>query len=165
MRLRGRAPEPTFGLSGEVRLNRVCLGRTAANGGGPHHVTTLNAAEDDHAVNSIRTDSAPQQQVANGWYTNDMLNVAASQNAEALRALDAVIENQARQVELESDTGNRIAGVLLFEVLALAWHSATLTMVPERRRCTRGQDERPTAAPSEHSRRRISTRAPTMRAG
>ncbi len=90
----------------------------------------LSAAAADNEVNADNTDSAPQQQVANGWYTNDLLNTMTLHNIEAL---DTITANQTAQVDLASDSGHRIATLLLLGVLAVVWHGATLSFAPTRR--------------------------------
>jgi len=38
------------------------------------------AAAVDNEANNLRTEGAPQQQVVNGWYANDLATVAIAQN-------------------------------------------------------------------------------------
>jgi hypothetical protein len=95
--------------------------------------SALEAAVAADIVNKSGTDSAPQQSVANGWFTNDLLQVAADQNEEVLAAMDTMTTNQVAMFEAQSDSFNRIATVLLLGVLALIWHGATLSWAAGRR--------------------------------
>ena len=67
----------------------------------------ISSARLDGSLNAELTESAPQQQVANGWETNDLLEVIA-----------------------ERSTDNRPAYLLFLLLLAACWYGITATVIP-----------------------------------
>lgn len=93
-------------------------------------------AIDDYDANDKSTydDSAPKQTVRNGWLANDLQKVELLQNSELLQAAEVTTANQVAMLELQSDSGHRIATVLLLGVLAVIWHGLTLPWAARKRR-------------------------------
>ena len=50
------------------------------------YARAIDAALADYAVNNDAADSAPKQQVVNGWIARDLLTVIATQNAASIKA-------------------------------------------------------------------------------
>jgi hypothetical protein len=69
----------------------------------------INFAEETYSANAERTETAPQQQVVNGWYTNDLLNVIARAAAQSPA----------------QTTDDRTAALLVIGLLAIALWGAT----------------------------------------
>ena len=68
------------------------------------------------SLNNLRTEGAPQQQVVNGWYSNDLLNIIALENARTAA----------------QSTDDRTAALLVIAVLAIAlWGATSVTPKPE----------------------------------
>lgn len=69
----------------------------------------IDFAEETYSANADRTENAPQQQVVNGWYANDLLNVIARAAAQSPA----------------QSTDDRTAALLVIAVLAIALWGAT----------------------------------------
>lgn len=83
--------------------------------------TAIATALSDYEANDALTDSAPQQQVVNGWIARDLLTIAVEQN-EAIG--DVVTASHAVQVAQATDP--RPALLLMLGVLAIVWLGVTL---------------------------------------
>lgn len=70
----------------------------------------------DYEANAALTESAPQQQVVNGWVTRDLLQIQAMQLADVLEVLTE--ENDAGQVVAVTDP--RTPALLVIAILAVA---------------------------------------------
>jgi hypothetical protein len=70
---------------------------------------SIDFAEEIYSANADRTENAPQQQVVNGWYANDLLNVIARAAAQSPA----------------QSTDDRTAALLVIAVLAIALWGAT----------------------------------------
>lgn len=73
----------------------------------------IDQALDDNRANDARTDTAPQQQVVNGWVARDLLTIMAQQQTEQLATAST------------SASDERVPYLLLVAVLAIVWHGAT----------------------------------------
>jgi hypothetical protein len=69
----------------------------------------IAAANLNYETNNIAADSAPQQDVVNGWFNRDMQIIMAEQNNELLRA----------------GTDRRVPALLLLGLLAFCLHGLT----------------------------------------
>ena len=76
----------------------------------------VDLAMSDYDANAARTESAPQQQVVNGWVTRDLLQIQAMQLADLLEVLTE--ENEAGQIVAVTDP--RTPALLVIAVLAIA---------------------------------------------
>lgn len=85
----------------------------------PDHSGEITAALTDAAVNEASAESAPQQQVVNGWVARDLLEVVAEQN-------DAALQLGAREED------QRPTLLLLLAVLAISWIGVTSPIVEPR---------------------------------
>lgn len=79
-------------------------------------------------INNDNAESAPQQQVVNGWLGNDLMEIVAVENAQIVSQLDVlsrqnVLAYQAATVPAYQD--DRPAALLVIAVLALALWGAT----------------------------------------
>jgi hypothetical protein len=81
----------------------------------------VDLAMSDYDANAARTESAPQQQVVNGWVTRDLLQIQAMQLADLLEVLTE--ENDAGQVVAVTDP--RTPALLVIAILAIALVGAT----------------------------------------
>lgn len=70
----------------------------------------ISAALSDYEANNALAESAPQQQVVNGWVTRDLLSIIARQNVNALEA-------QTELATLQSRTNQLLSGLLIVLVL------------------------------------------------
>jgi hypothetical protein len=85
--------------------------------------TLISRALDDNEANDTRTESAPQQQVVNGWVARDLLLIIAKENADILRASGAIVESNGTLRTNPFD--ERVPALLLLAVVALAWGGIT----------------------------------------
>ncbi len=53
--------------------------------------SAVSSAESARGFNNLLTDSAPQQQVANGWYHADQLDIIIQQNQALLIVLAGIV--------------------------------------------------------------------------
>jgi len=86
----------------------------------------ISQALSDNEANDARTDSAPQQQVVNGWVARDLLTIIAKANAGMLEAAAAVAESNATA---SSDSDQRVPTLLVLIVIAIAWDGMTRSSV------------------------------------
>lgn len=85
--------------------------------------TLISDALDADRLNNMTTESAPQQQVVNGWTARDLLIIIAKENVDILRAQGAVVDATGTLQTTPFDT--RVPGLLLIAILALCWHALT----------------------------------------
>lgn len=84
---------PSVGLTG-IRANQL-----------------LDLALSDYEANDALTDSAPQQQVVNGWVARDLLQILATVEAAEL---DAITQSA-------STSDDRVPALLALGVVAICW--------------------------------------------
>jgi len=72
----------------------------------------VSAAIAEYELNNELAESAPQQQVVNGWIARDLLEVIALQNVELL-------ENQDSQLGAQTRTNGLLRGMLVVLVLGV----------------------------------------------
>jgi len=70
----------------------------------------IAAALSDYEANNDLADSAPQQQVVNGWVARDLLSIIARQNVSSINA-------QTELASLQSRTNQLLGGLLMVLVL------------------------------------------------
>ena len=75
----------------------------------------IDLAMSDYNANDALTDSAPQQQVVNGWVARDLLQIQARQLADVLDALTQETESG----QLVATTDPRVPALLVVAVLAI----------------------------------------------
>ena len=85
--------------------------------------TLISQALDDNTANDERTESAPQQQVVNGWVARDLLTIIAKENADLLRASGAIVESNG--VLRTNPFDERVPALVGLAVLALVWDGLT----------------------------------------
>ncbi len=81
-----------------------------------NYQTLIDAAMSDNEANDALAESAPQQQVVNGWVTRDLLQIQARQLADVLDAL--TVEDASGQVVASTDP--RVPALLVIAVLAIS---------------------------------------------
>lgn len=79
----------------------------------------ISTALSDNTANDARADSAPKQQVVNGWVARDLLTIIAKEDADILKAQGAVVDATGALQTTPFD--ERIPALLLIGVLALCW--------------------------------------------
>lgn len=87
----------------------------------------ISAALSSAEANEALADSAPQQQVVNGWVARDLLSIIARQNDSALAAQAEIANQQAR-------TNQLLRGLLLVLVALVAGVAVIGATVIDRRR-------------------------------
>ena len=89
---------------------------TSLNLSPTNYETLVNIALADYEENASRTDTAPQQQVVNGWVARDLLRI---QTLVLVDLLDAVSEeNSSGQLVAASDP--RVPALLTLAVIAIS---------------------------------------------
>lgn len=83
----------------------------------------ISTAMSDYDGNNSNTESAPQQQVVNGWVARDLLLIIAKENADILRAQGAVVDATGALQTAPFD--ERVPALLLLGVLAVCWTGLT----------------------------------------
>jgi hypothetical protein len=95
-------------------------GATPDIGPAADYERSISQALSDNATNDSRTESAPQQQVVNGWVARDLLTVVAKANADLVDAAEYMAINAGK-----SSSDQRTPALLTLAVLALAWDGLT----------------------------------------
>jgi hypothetical protein len=88
----------------------------------------ISTALSDNAANDANADSAPKQQVVNGWVARDLLMIIAKENADILKAQGAVVDATGALQTTPFD--ERIPALLLIGVLALCWTGLSARQAP-----------------------------------
>jgi hypothetical protein len=81
----------------------------------------IDTALSDHQANDANTESAPQQQVVNGWVARDLLHIVALQNEAQAQTLDAIAESLIQARPRPAPIDNRPAQLLVIAVVTLCW--------------------------------------------
>lgn len=125
--VRAARPLGLVALSGLAVL--VWFAMAPSRGSGPPDMPSaaqyerlISQALSDNDANEARTDSAPQQQVVNGWVARDLLTIIARANADLLEAAAAAADNRA---EGNPGSDQRVPALLALTVLTLAWEGLT----------------------------------------
>ena len=88
----------------------------------------VTTALSDYAVNNLTADSAPKQQVVNGWVAKDLLTIVAKENGDVLRGIQALgVQNEAL-LTATPRPDERIPALLLLGVLTLCWSGLLSTL-------------------------------------
>ena len=90
---------------------------------GTDYVTLIKQALSDSDTNNLTANSAPQQQVVNGWVAKDLLTIIAKQNVDILQSQGAVVDATGNLSTTPFD--ERIPALLLVGVVALCWMGLT----------------------------------------
>lgn len=88
------------------------------------YTSLIGATLDDYDSNNARTDSAPQQQVVNGWVAKDLLTIMAYQNTDLLDAVGGLGDQNATASSL-AVRDDRTPALLVLVVVAVAWFGIT----------------------------------------
>lgn len=88
----------------------------------------IESARAIYDLNNDNAETAPQQQVVNGWLANDLAEILATENAQMISQLDAlsqqnVLAYQAATAPEQQD--DRPAALLTIAVIAIALWGAT----------------------------------------
>lgn len=79
----------------------------------------IRSALSDYEVNNANAESAPQQQVVNGWVAKDLLTIIAKVQADILKAQGAVVDATGNLQTQPFD--ERIPALLVVGILVIAW--------------------------------------------
>lgn len=121
-----------------------------------NHAARLRDAAARNDSNAANAAHAPQQQVANGWYTNDQLNIIAFENLEALERLTALQVSMAEELRTEQERWEwqmkerRVESLIVVLGLGAAAHlagSAAFAVVGSLRRRPRPEAPQPSPQP------------------
>lgn len=85
----------------------------------------VTTALGDAETNETLADSAPQQQVVNGWVARDLLAIIASENVDLLEALGAVGDQTRGVASAVAVRDDRVPAMLGLAVLAICWGGIT----------------------------------------
>ena len=91
-----------------------------------NYQSLIDAAMSDYNANDALAESAPQQQVVNGWVARDLLQIQARQLADVLD----VLTQESGSGELVATTDPRVPALLVIAILAVGLMG--LTTVPDR---------------------------------
>jgi hypothetical protein len=84
----------------------------------------IASALSDYTLNNGNAESAPQQQVVNGWAAKDLLTIIAKIQADVLKAQGAVVDATGSLQTQPFD--ERIPALLVVGVLAIAWNGVSM---------------------------------------
>jgi hypothetical protein len=93
-------------------------------------VQALNEAE----ANEILADSAPQQQVVNGWVARDLFSLIALQNTDLLEGIGLLGDQNAALGAALTFRDDRTPALIALGVLALCWQGLTGQASPDAKR-------------------------------
>lgn len=96
------------------------IGLTTAN-----YASLVEQALSDGDLNEARAESAPQQQVVNGWIARDLLSIIALAQADLLETMGGLTDQNETVVSAISARDDRIPALLGLAVLALCWGGVT----------------------------------------
>ena len=88
------------------------------------YTSLIDLTLDDYDANNDRADSAPQQQVVNGWVSKDLLTIIAYQNTDLLDAVGGLGDQNATASSL-AVRDDRTPALLVLAVVAVAWFGIT----------------------------------------
>ncbi len=91
------------------------------------YTSLISGALDDNDANDARADTAPQQQVVNGWVARDLLTIMAYQNTDLLDAVGGLGDQNATASSL-AVRDDRTPALLVLVVVAVAWFGITAPM-------------------------------------
>lgn len=89
------------------------------------YASLVNQALDDAETNEVFADSAPQQQVVNGWVARDLLSLIALQNTDLLEGIGLLGEQNSDLSGALTARDERTPALVALAVLALCWHGLT----------------------------------------
>ena len=92
------------------------------------YMDLIETALSDYDANNARADSAPQQQVVNGWVTKDLLTIISFQNTDLLDAVGGLGDQNATASSL-AVRDDRVPALLVLVVAAIAWFGITAPTV------------------------------------
>ena len=91
------------------------------------YTSLIDLTLEDYDANNDRADSAPQQQVVNGWVAKDLLTIMAYQNTDLLDAVGGLGDQNATASSL-AVRDDRTPALLVLAVVAVAWFGITVPM-------------------------------------
>lgn len=89
------------------------------------YAALVDQALSDGELNEARADSAPQQQVVNGWIARDLLSIIALAQADLLETMGGLTDQNETVVSAIATRDERIPALLALAVLAICWEGAT----------------------------------------
>jgi hypothetical protein len=97
-----------------------------------NYADLVDQALSDGNLNESRAESAPQQQVVNGWIARDLLSIIALAQADTLERLGGLSDHNETVVSAVATRDDRIPALLGLAVLALCWGGALPAQATER---------------------------------
>lgn len=108
------APPPVDPSAGTIGLSTA------------NYARLVEQALSDSDLNQSRTESAPQQQVVNGWVARDLLSIIALAQADMLETMGGMTDQNETVVSAIATRDDRIPALLALAVLAICWAGATV---------------------------------------
>jgi hypothetical protein len=109
------------------------------------YTSLIDLTLEDYDANNDRADSAPQQQVVNGWVAKDLLTIMAYQNTDLLDAVGGLGDQNATASSL-AVRDDRTPALLVLVVVAVAWFGITAPVARREDAPTPMSVEQPEAA-------------------
>lgn len=100
----------------EVDPSASTIGLSTAN-----YARLVEQALSDSEVNEELAESAPQQQVVNGWVARDLMSIIALAQADTLETLGGLTNQNETVVSAIATRDDRIPALLGLAVLAICW--------------------------------------------
>lgn len=94
-----------------------------------NYADLVTQALDEFDANAALTESAPQQQVVNGWVARDLLSIIALAQADTLETLGGVAGQNEVVVSAVSARDDRVPALLTLLVVAVCWWAFTTSDV------------------------------------
>lgn len=85
----------------------------------------IDTALSDYDSNDARADTAPKQQVVNGWVARDLLWITALQNVDLLEGIGALADQNSGLTDAVTATDDRFPALLVLVVVAVCWLGIT----------------------------------------
>jgi hypothetical protein len=93
----------------------------------------ISSAVEINELNAERSETAPQQQVVNGWFANDLLQIIATENAQLISQMDTLAQQNAVAYEAATapdQQDDRPIVLLIIVIMAIALWGATSIPTP-----------------------------------
>ena len=90
--------------------------------------TLIALALSDYSTNNAGADSAPKQQVVNGWVAKDLLSILGEEGADLLAALRALGDQNEAIARSTPPPDDRLPAFALLGVFAICWLGATAAL-------------------------------------
>lgn len=109
-----------------------------------------SAAEGDNTLNDARADTAPKQQVVNGWHANALLTIISEQQDAMLEMQRALVEQEPAPLPVRDDRPTTLLGFLVLGIaadLVLTSLAALIMLGVHRGTMRKGKQPQPVMGP------------------